>query len=426
MNETRPSQAQATSVDPPTVGDGVSGPTPAGDLRIVEIETIPIRVPLARVYRGSGYQMTHRSTIVCRVRTGAGVSARPGPATKTPAQLEIDRIIQRRDRAGARAARTPSRSSAAGRSPARRRTTSCATAASAWSRAPASTRRSGTRSARRSASRSGGSGADTADATDDRDRRLLRRAEHRGRGRAAAATLGLAGMKFKVGGRSPEEDAARFAARARPPATTSSSAPTPTRAGHREEAIELCAAGRGLRPSLVRGAVPLGQRPAGHARRPRDRRRPGVRRPERVLGRRLPRADGGRRDRRLQLRRVVVGRADRMAPGRRHRALLRRRHGPSRGAAGRMPPPGRDSARHVRRVLPPRSRPDLVERFSRTGPGFATACSSCGATRAWAGSSISTSSTAIASARRRRAAGETRRHRRTGRALSGGAPLGPF
>jgi D-galactarolactone cycloisomerase len=43
-------------------------------LTIAEIETIAIRVPLARVYRGSNYHMTHRSTIICRVRTREGVT----------------------------------------------------------------------------------------------------------------------------------------------------------------------------------------------------------------------------------------------------------------------------------------------------------------------------------------------------------------
>jgi L-alanine-DL-glutamate epimerase-like enolase superfamily enzyme len=42
-------------------------------LPIVAIETIPIRVPLARVYRGSHYQMTHRSTLIVRVHTEPGI-----------------------------------------------------------------------------------------------------------------------------------------------------------------------------------------------------------------------------------------------------------------------------------------------------------------------------------------------------------------
>ena len=38
-------------------------------LTIRKIETVPIRVPLARVYAGSHYRMTHRSTVITRVYT---------------------------------------------------------------------------------------------------------------------------------------------------------------------------------------------------------------------------------------------------------------------------------------------------------------------------------------------------------------------
>jgi L-alanine-DL-glutamate epimerase-like enolase superfamily enzyme len=42
-------------------------------LAIERIETIPIRVPLARTYAGSTYSMTHRSTVIVRVHTADGV-----------------------------------------------------------------------------------------------------------------------------------------------------------------------------------------------------------------------------------------------------------------------------------------------------------------------------------------------------------------
>ena len=54
----------------PTYAEGDA--TPAG-LRIERIETIPIRVPLDRVYQGSHYKMTHRSTIVTRIHTASGI-----------------------------------------------------------------------------------------------------------------------------------------------------------------------------------------------------------------------------------------------------------------------------------------------------------------------------------------------------------------
>ena len=42
-------------------------------LTISSIETVPIRVPLARTFSGNYYRMTHRSTILTRVHTEEGV-----------------------------------------------------------------------------------------------------------------------------------------------------------------------------------------------------------------------------------------------------------------------------------------------------------------------------------------------------------------
>jgi D-galactarolactone cycloisomerase len=42
-------------------------------LTITLIETVPIRVPLARTYVGSHYSMTHRSTVITRAHTDEGV-----------------------------------------------------------------------------------------------------------------------------------------------------------------------------------------------------------------------------------------------------------------------------------------------------------------------------------------------------------------
>src|SRR5690606_5104961 len=82
---------------------------------------------------------------------------------------------------------------------------------------------------------------------------------------------------------------------------------------------------------------------------------------ERVLRRRLPRAHDRGGDRLLQLRRFVVGRADRVAPRRDDRPDLRRAHGPSRGTPGLFAPARLDPERDLLRELPPRARPDLVE-----------------------------------------------------------------
>lgn len=65
----------------------------AAGLTIQRIETIPIRVPLGRVYRGSHYQMTHRSTIVCRIHTAEGVVGEGYAGDEDAALLDIERII---------------------------------------------------------------------------------------------------------------------------------------------------------------------------------------------------------------------------------------------------------------------------------------------------------------------------------------------
>jgi D-galactarolactone cycloisomerase len=64
-------------------------------LTIRRIETVPIRVPLGRVYRGSYYEMTHRSTIVTRVYTDEGIVGEAYAGDEDAGLLEIDEIIHR-------------------------------------------------------------------------------------------------------------------------------------------------------------------------------------------------------------------------------------------------------------------------------------------------------------------------------------------
>lgn len=63
-------------------------------LSIASIETIPIRVPLGRVYRGSHYEMTHRSTVICRVVTTEGVVGEAWAGDEDTALTEIVDIIR--------------------------------------------------------------------------------------------------------------------------------------------------------------------------------------------------------------------------------------------------------------------------------------------------------------------------------------------
>jgi D-galactarolactone cycloisomerase len=63
-------------------------------LTIERIETVPVRVPLGRVYRGSHYRMTHRSTIVTRVHTREGVVGEAYAGDEDAGLLEIEAIVQ--------------------------------------------------------------------------------------------------------------------------------------------------------------------------------------------------------------------------------------------------------------------------------------------------------------------------------------------
>lgn len=70
-----------------------ASPQPVPDLRIERIETIPVRVPLDRVYKGSHYKMTHRSTIITRVYTACGIVGEAYAGDEDAGLREIDAII---------------------------------------------------------------------------------------------------------------------------------------------------------------------------------------------------------------------------------------------------------------------------------------------------------------------------------------------
>ncbi len=63
------------------------------DLRIERIETVAVRVPLDRVYKGSHYQMTHRSTIITRIHTASGIVGEAYAGDEDAGLAEIDGII---------------------------------------------------------------------------------------------------------------------------------------------------------------------------------------------------------------------------------------------------------------------------------------------------------------------------------------------
>ncbi len=63
------------------------------DYTITRIETEQIRTPLERVYRGSHYRMTHRSTIITRVFTAGGLVGEAYAGDEDAGLEEIDGII---------------------------------------------------------------------------------------------------------------------------------------------------------------------------------------------------------------------------------------------------------------------------------------------------------------------------------------------
>jgi L-alanine-DL-glutamate epimerase-like enolase superfamily enzyme len=76
-----------------SVPDRVVSHAGLGGLTIRSIETIPVRVPLARTYSGSHYRMTHRSTIVTRVHTEEGIVGEAYSGDEDAGLGEIDGII---------------------------------------------------------------------------------------------------------------------------------------------------------------------------------------------------------------------------------------------------------------------------------------------------------------------------------------------
>ncbi|MBK5232360.1 MAG: mandelate racemase/muconate lactonizing enzyme family protein [Thermoleophilia bacterium] len=64
-----------------------------GPLTIAAIETVPIRVPLGRTYHGSQYRMTHRSTVITRVHTDQGIIGEAYAGDEDGALSEICQIV---------------------------------------------------------------------------------------------------------------------------------------------------------------------------------------------------------------------------------------------------------------------------------------------------------------------------------------------
>lgn len=63
------------------------------DLTIERVETVAVRVPLDRTYQGSHYKMTHRSTIITRVHTSGGIVGEAYVGDEDAGLFEIEKII---------------------------------------------------------------------------------------------------------------------------------------------------------------------------------------------------------------------------------------------------------------------------------------------------------------------------------------------
>jgi D-galactarolactone cycloisomerase len=66
----------------------------ATPLRITAIETIPVRAPLAREFRGSYYRMTHRATLVVRLRTADGIVGEAYVGDEDATARQIDAVLR--------------------------------------------------------------------------------------------------------------------------------------------------------------------------------------------------------------------------------------------------------------------------------------------------------------------------------------------
>ncbi len=62
-------------------------------LPIERIETIPLQVELVRTYRGSAYQMTHRSTLIVRIHIEGGIIGEAFVGDEDASLAAIDRIL---------------------------------------------------------------------------------------------------------------------------------------------------------------------------------------------------------------------------------------------------------------------------------------------------------------------------------------------
>ncbi len=84
--------AQRSESSPSATGTAL----PRGSsLLITDVETVPIIAPLAREFRGSHYHMTQRATLITRIRTSDGITGEAYVGDEDRTLLDIEAIVQR-------------------------------------------------------------------------------------------------------------------------------------------------------------------------------------------------------------------------------------------------------------------------------------------------------------------------------------------
>ncbi len=76
------------------VGAGASPVDSVSGLVITRLETIPVRAPLAREFRGSFYRMTQRATLIVRLHTADGIVGEAYVGDEDTALGEIEAIVR--------------------------------------------------------------------------------------------------------------------------------------------------------------------------------------------------------------------------------------------------------------------------------------------------------------------------------------------
>ncbi len=85
-------EAAATGLDELRSAPGPVATRP-GRLTIRRIETVPVRAPLAREFRGSYYRMTHRATLIVRLITDEGVIGEAYVGDEDAAAKSIETVL---------------------------------------------------------------------------------------------------------------------------------------------------------------------------------------------------------------------------------------------------------------------------------------------------------------------------------------------